>query len=86
MSQENLRMTFDQDAELYDLARPGRPEALFDDLVELVALRPGGSTSWAGTRRAGLLGCMRDLIDDRCAGTVTKRYLYEMRVARTRLR
>jgi 2-polyprenyl-3-methyl-5-hydroxy-6-metoxy-1,4-benzoquinol methylase len=30
-----LRQTFDQDAQLYDEARPGYPEALFDDIVSL---------------------------------------------------
>ncbi|MET0695715.1 MAG: class I SAM-dependent methyltransferase [Propionibacteriaceae bacterium] len=36
-----LRAIFDQDAELYDRARPGYPEALFDDLVELGVIGPG---------------------------------------------
>jgi SAM-dependent methyltransferase len=38
----HLRTTFDQDALLYDQARPGYPEALFDDLVTLSALPPDG--------------------------------------------
>lgn len=37
-----LRTTFDQDALLYDQARPGYPEALFDDLVTLSAIPPDG--------------------------------------------
>ncbi|HEX6484313.1 MAG TPA: class I SAM-dependent methyltransferase [Ktedonobacteraceae bacterium] len=37
-----LRTTFDQDALLYDQARPGYPEALFDDIVTLSALSPSG--------------------------------------------
>jgi SAM-dependent methyltransferase len=37
-----LRSTFDQDALLYDQARPGYPEALFDDIVTLSALPPAG--------------------------------------------
>jgi SAM-dependent methyltransferase len=37
-----LRTTFDQDAPLYDQARPGYPEALFDDIVTLSALPPNG--------------------------------------------
>jgi SAM-dependent methyltransferase len=37
-----LRNTFDQDALLYDQARPGYPEALFDDIVTLAALPPAG--------------------------------------------
>lgn len=36
----HLRTTFDEDARLYDQARPGYPEALFDDIVTLVALPP----------------------------------------------
>ncbi len=31
----HLRTTFDQDALLYDQARPAYPEALFDDIVTL---------------------------------------------------
>jgi SAM-dependent methyltransferase len=38
----HLRTTFDQDALLYDQARPGYPEALFDDLVTLSALPADG--------------------------------------------
>ncbi|GCE29591.1 methyltransferase type 11 [Dictyobacter alpinus] len=37
-----LRTTFDQDALLYDQARPGYPETLFDDIVTLSALPPDG--------------------------------------------
>ena len=36
-----LRGTFDEDPELYDRARPGYPEAVFEDLVALARLRPG---------------------------------------------
>lgn len=36
-----LRETFDEDAELYDRARPGYPAALFDDLSALAAIGPG---------------------------------------------
>jgi SAM-dependent methyltransferase len=36
-----LRETFEQDAELYDRARPTYPAALFDDLEALAGLRPG---------------------------------------------
>lgn len=35
-------------------------------------------------RREGLLGCIAALIEDRYAGSITKRYLYELRVARRR--
>src|SRR5258708_4832991 len=37
-----LRTTFDQDALLYDQARPGYPEALFDDIVTLSGIPPHG--------------------------------------------
>jgi SAM-dependent methyltransferase len=36
-----LRAIFDEDAARYDRARPGYPEALFDDLFELGGIRPG---------------------------------------------
>jgi SAM-dependent methyltransferase len=35
-----MRATFDEDAELYDRARPGYPAALFDDLAELACIGP----------------------------------------------
>ncbi|MFE7573300.1 class I SAM-dependent methyltransferase [Streptomyces sp. NPDC057521] len=38
---ELLRRTFDEDAELYDRARPGYPVALYDDLAELAGARRG---------------------------------------------
>ncbi|MEV4876640.1 class I SAM-dependent methyltransferase [Streptomyces cyaneofuscatus] len=38
---ERLARTFDEDAELYDRARPGYPPALYDDLAELAGARPG---------------------------------------------
>lgn len=37
-----LGATFDTEAELYDAARPGYPRALFDDLVALARIPPGG--------------------------------------------
>jgi SAM-dependent methyltransferase len=37
---ENLRLTFDEAADLYDRIRPGYPERLFEDLVELGHLGP----------------------------------------------
>ncbi|MGW3247106.1 class I SAM-dependent methyltransferase [Streptomyces sp. NPDC001070] len=37
----SLRAVFDEDAELYDRARPGYPAALFDDLAESGGLGPG---------------------------------------------
>ncbi|MCF3131142.1 class I SAM-dependent methyltransferase [Streptomyces olivochromogenes] len=36
-----LSRIFDEDAELYDRARPGYPTELYDDLVELAGARPG---------------------------------------------
>ena len=37
-----LRKGFDADALLYDEVRPGYPEALFEDVVELSGIAPGG--------------------------------------------
>ncbi len=43
MEEKNrLRATFDRVAPLYDGARPGYPEALFDDVVALSGVPPGG--------------------------------------------
>jgi len=42
-AREMLRQTFDQDAELYDRARPGYPEQLFDDVWQLADLGPGAT-------------------------------------------
>jgi SAM-dependent methyltransferase len=39
---ERLRVTFNEAARLYDRARPGYPEALFDDVVALSGIPPGG--------------------------------------------
>ncbi|OIJ99347.1 methyltransferase [Streptomyces sp. MUSC 14] len=36
-----LSRTFDEDAELYDRARPGYPSELYDDLTELAGTGPG---------------------------------------------
>ncbi|MFD4023912.1 class I SAM-dependent methyltransferase [Streptomyces sp. NPDC058576] len=36
-----LRRTFDEDAELYDRARPGYPPELYDDLTDLAGAGPG---------------------------------------------
>jgi SAM-dependent methyltransferase len=40
--QNRLRATFDEVALLYDAVRPGYPEALFDDVVTLSGIPPGG--------------------------------------------
>jgi SAM-dependent methyltransferase len=37
-----LRATFDKVAQLYDQARPGYPEALFEDVIVLSGIPPGG--------------------------------------------
>ena len=37
-----VRATYDEVALLYDQARPGYPEALFDDVVSLSGIPPGG--------------------------------------------
>jgi SAM-dependent methyltransferase len=38
---DDLRAVFDEDAELYDRARPGYPDALFDDLFTLAGIGAG---------------------------------------------
>jgi SAM-dependent methyltransferase len=43
MTDADLRRIFDEDARLYDRARPDYPAALFADLVELTGLGPGSS-------------------------------------------
>lgn len=40
--QDYLKTTFDRVAPLYDEARPGYPEELFDDVVALSGIPPGG--------------------------------------------
>jgi ubiquinone/menaquinone biosynthesis C-methylase UbiE len=40
MRREQLRASFDEDAELYDRARPGYPTELIDDLFSLADLSP----------------------------------------------
>ncbi|MFI5681645.1 class I SAM-dependent methyltransferase [Streptomyces cellulosae] len=59
----HLSRTFDEDAELYDRARPGYPPELFDDLTEVAGVGPGCRVLevGAGTGKATLplaeLGC-----------------------------
>lgn len=40
---DGLRLTFDDDADVYDRARPVPPEAVFDELVALAGLGPGST-------------------------------------------
>ncbi|WP_371480859.1 class I SAM-dependent methyltransferase [Kitasatospora sp. NBC_00315] len=59
----HLSRTFDEDAELYDRARPGYPPELFEDLAELAGVGPGCRVLevGAGTGKATVplagLGC-----------------------------
>src|SRR5690348_2105073 len=41
-NRQQLRQTFDQYAQLYDEARPGYPETLFDDIVSLSGIPAQG--------------------------------------------
>jgi ubiquinone/menaquinone biosynthesis C-methylase UbiE len=41
MRRAHLSRTFDEDAELYDRARPGYPSEVFDDLAKLAGIGPG---------------------------------------------
>jgi SAM-dependent methyltransferase len=41
-SLDAARLTFDKAADLYEAARPAYPKELFDDVVELAELEPGG--------------------------------------------
>jgi SAM-dependent methyltransferase len=58
-----LRLTFNQDAERYDRARPGYPAGLFDDLAELTSIGPGsrvleiGPGTGQATRPLAERGC-----------------------------
>ena len=57
-----LRATYDEAALLYDQARPGYPEALFDDMVSLSGIPPGGRILeiGCGTGQATVpLACLR---------------------------
>lgn len=52
----HLGQIFDEDAELYDRARPGYPPKLFDDLIETAGIGPGSRVLevGAGTGKATL--------------------------------
>lgn len=58
-----LSRTFDEDAELYDRARPGYPPALYDDLTRLAGIGAGrrvleiGCGTGQATVPLALLGC-----------------------------
>jgi SAM-dependent methyltransferase len=43
LDRHRLKTTFNEDAELYDRARPRYPDAVFDDLVHLARLQPGAN-------------------------------------------
>lgn len=43
-----------------------------------------GHRALSAERRRALLACIAELIDDRYGGTIVKRYMYELRVARKR--
>ena len=43
MTERELRRIFDEDADTYERARPGYPDELIGDLVELTGLGPGRS-------------------------------------------
>ena len=65
---DQLKRTFDRDAELYDQARPGYPEQIFDDLLAFACLGPEaivlevgcgtGQASQALAQRAYRLVCL----------------------------
>jgi SAM-dependent methyltransferase len=60
---EKLKRTFNQKAELYDRARPGYPEQIFDDLFALAQLSPDATVLEVGcgtgqaTRALAQRGC-----------------------------
>jgi SAM-dependent methyltransferase len=65
---DQLKRTFDQDAELYDKARPRYPAQIFDDLFAIAGLKPGAAVLEIGcgtgqatrdlARRAGRVVCV----------------------------
>lgn len=67
-NRDSLKRTFDQDAELYERARPRYPERIFDDLFAIAGLKPGSSVLELGcgtgqatrdlARRAGHVVCV----------------------------
>ncbi|WP_213456000.1 class I SAM-dependent methyltransferase [Rhizomonospora bruguierae] len=83
-----LRATFTEDAERYDRARPGYPEALFADLVELTGAGPGSrvleigpGTGQATVPLAGL-GCAVTAVElgAELAGVARRRLAAQPRV------
>jgi SAM-dependent methyltransferase len=60
---ELLRVTFGQDAELYDRVRPGYPDQMFADLIQLAGLGPQsrvleiGCGTGQATRALARVGC-----------------------------
>ncbi len=92
-----LRATFDGAALLYDEVRPGYPEELFDDVVSLSGIQPGGRVLeiGCGTGRATVPGHIgldpasrerlfrgiSDVIESEYGGRIVKGYLTTLYVA-----
>ncbi|MER5883366.1 class I SAM-dependent methyltransferase [Streptomyces sp. NPDC001941] len=77
-----LARTFDEDAELYDRARPGYPDGLFDDLAALTGTGPGCRVLEVG---AGTGKATVPLAERGCRVTAVEAGAHMARVARRRL-
>jgi SAM-dependent methyltransferase len=66
MGDNSLRGIFDEDAELYDRARPGYPDELFADLVRMTGIGPGSRVleigSGTGQATVGLVATGADVL------------------------
>jgi SAM-dependent methyltransferase len=67
-SRERLRVTFDEDAERYDRARPGYPPQLFEDLAELAGLGPGSAVLELGCGTGKATVPLVELVSGSAAG------------------